>query len=265
MITELQDAELLARIKGGGDLIAMDAKYHLKCLVSLRNRYRSCTRRNLPESETTFEKLNESRAFVELANYVERSVYSGTVFFKLSELYMLYVSRLEDLGIKKVINKTRLKVQLLEQFPEAQEQFDGRNGVIIIKKGMESMLRNALKKRDFSEDVIVLAKAATIIRDDIFNHQGFKFTGSFPPGCQEDSLPLSLKSLVSLILSGPDLKDQDKHDSQPCLTISQLLYYNIKKKPSDAAVKMRHTLVREPPLPIYIGLNMHQQTRPAVV
>ena len=55
------------------------------------------------------------------------------------------------------------------------------------------MLRNTLKKHDFSEDVEVLAKAATIIRDYIFNHQELKFTDSFPPGCQKDSLPLSLK------------------------------------------------------------------------
>lgn len=111
----------------------------MKCLVSLRNRYRSCTKKALLELETTSEKLNESRAFVELANYIERSVYSGTLLFRLSELHMLYVSRLEDLGIKKTVNKTRLKVQLLEQFPEAQEQFDGINVVIIFKQGMESI------------------------------------------------------------------------------------------------------------------------------
>ena len=151
--------------------------------------------------------MNESRAFVELVNYIEISVHSGTLLFRFSELHSYAVySRLENFGIKKSINKTRLKVQLLEHFPEAQEQFDGRN-VIIFKEGMKDMLRNALKKRNFSGDVEVLAKAATFIRDDIFNHQGFKFTGSFPPGCQEDSLPLSLKSLVSLILNGPNLKD----------------------------------------------------------
>ena len=72
MITELQDTELLARTEGGGDLIARDA-----CLVSLRNRYRSCTRRALLELEMTSEKLNESRAFV--ANYIEISIYSGTL------------------------------------------------------------------------------------------------------------------------------------------------------------------------------------------
>ena len=68
---------------------------------------------------------------------------------------MLYVSRLEDLGIKKAISK---KVQLLEHFPEAQQQFDGRNILIVFKKDMESMLRDALKKHDFSEDVAILAK-----------------------------------------------------------------------------------------------------------
>ena len=74
------------------------------------------------------------------------------------------MNRLEDLGIKKAINKTRLKVRLLEHFPEALEQFDGRNTVIVFKKGMENMLKEALKKRDFSEDAMTLAKAATIVR-----------------------------------------------------------------------------------------------------
>ncbi|XP_050705405.1 glutamate receptor U1-like [Eriocheir sinensis] len=38
MVTELQDTELLSRM-ASGDLIAIEAKYHLKCLTSLRNSY----------------------------------------------------------------------------------------------------------------------------------------------------------------------------------------------------------------------------------
>ena len=138
-----------------------------------------------------------------LLNYIKKTVYSGTLLFKLSEIHVLYVNILEDLGIKKAINKTRLKVCLLEHFPEALEQFDGRNTVIVFKKGMENMMKEALKKRDFSEDAMTLAKAATIVRNDIFNHQAFKFAGCFPPECQEDSLPSSVKSLFSLIFRGP--------------------------------------------------------------
>ena len=70
---------------------------------------------------------------------------------------------LEDLGIQKAINKSRLKIRLLEHFPDALELFDGRNTVIVFKKGMENMLKEALKKRDFLEDAMTLAKAATIV------------------------------------------------------------------------------------------------------
>lgn len=261
MITELQDTMLLSRIDGG-DLIAKETKYHLKCLVNLRNCFRSHTRKSSQQQQNIHEKLNESRAFVELTNYIEKAVDSGTLLFKLSEIHSLYVNRLEDLGINKLVNKTRLKVSLLQHFTEAQEQHDGKNTIIVFKEGMENMSKEALKKWDFSEDAVILAKAAVIVRNDIFNHHCINFTGAFLPNCQEDSLPSSLKSLVSLILNGPNLKDQDRHETQACLTAAQVVLYNVKKRSSSRNdVKTRHTLQREPPIPIYIGLNIHQMTR----
>ena len=95
---------------------------------------------------------------------------SQTVLFKHSVMHSLYMNRLEDLGIKKLV-KTRLKEQLLERFPEVQEQYDGRNTIIIFKEGMVNMLKEALKKQHFSEDAVILAKAVMIIRKDIFSHQ----------------------------------------------------------------------------------------------
>ncbi len=44
IVSDLQDNQLLAQI-GSGDLIAKETKYHLKCLTSLRNRYRSHQRK----------------------------------------------------------------------------------------------------------------------------------------------------------------------------------------------------------------------------
>ena len=263
MITELQDTQLLARIDGG-DLIAKEMKYHLKCLTTLRNRYRSHVRKLNQGEEKIIkdeERMNESRVFVELASYIEKAVDSGTLLFKLSELHSLYMVRLKGLGIVKTVNKTRLKDLILNYFPGVQEQNDGRNTILVFDKAMQSMLKEALRKRDFSEDAIILAKAAKIIRNDVFNHQCLQFTGNFPPSCQENSLPSSLKSLVSLILNGLNLKDQDKCESQACLTVSQVILFNMKKKCSDSTVKTRHTLHREPPLPIYVGLNIHHMTR----
>lgn len=55
MVTELQDTQLLVQI-GTEDLIAKEAKYHLKCLVKLRNRYRSYKRKNQEQEQ---EIINE--------------------------------------------------------------------------------------------------------------------------------------------------------------------------------------------------------------
>ena len=107
MIAELQDTTLLSQIDGG-DLIAKETKYHLKCLVSLRNRFRSLARKSSQQHQNIDEKLNESRVFVELTNYIEKAVDFGTLLFKLSEIHSLYVNRLKDLGIHKLVNKTRL-------------------------------------------------------------------------------------------------------------------------------------------------------------
>ena len=44
--------------------------------------------------------------------YIEKAVESGTLLFRLADLYSLYVNRLGDLDIMKTINKTRLKCDL---------------------------------------------------------------------------------------------------------------------------------------------------------
>ena len=195
MITELQDTQLLARI----DLIAKEMKYHFECLTALRNRYRSHVGKLNQEENISMDeqRMSESRMFVELANNIEKGVDSGNQLFKLSELHSLYVNHFKDLGILKTVNKTRLKDLLLNYFSGAQEQYDGRNTIIIFSQAMRTMLKKAIDKRDFSGDAIVLAKAAAIIRNNVFNHGCFQFTGSFPHHCQENSLPSSLKSLVS--------------------------------------------------------------------
>ena len=85
----------------------------------------------------------------------------------------MYVNCLEDFGINKRINKTRLKFDVLEKFPEAQEQHEGKNTIIAYEEGMKHMLKEALKKQEFSEVVAVLAKTATIVQNYIFNHNYF--------------------------------------------------------------------------------------------
>ena len=150
----------------------------------------------------TDEKMKESIAFLEMKNYIEKSVSTGTSLFKLSELHQVHTNRLQAAGIEKSINKTRFKTQILDQFPDAKEQHDGKNIIIVFNEGMKDIMKRAVKIRDFNEDADTLNRAAKIIRKDIFDHDGFKFEGAFEIQCQEDAIPTSLIPFISRILYG---------------------------------------------------------------
>ena len=260
MATDLQDTALLAKISGG-DLIAIEAKYHLTLLTELRNRHRSKKTRQFQESSESQneEQKNETRAFIELTSSIENSVEDGIFNFKLVDLRKLYEKRLQDLGIRKEINKSRFKEKILQYFPQAQEQSDGKHIVLIFPEGMQQMLKEAMNC-DHEGDAAILAKAAKIVRNEISQRTGFHFDASFPASCQEQSVPSTLKMLVAMLLNGPDVKQQDSNDSQACLTISQTILFNFKKK-GLAAGKSRHSMKYEPPLPLYIGLDIHTRLR----
>ena len=71
--------------------------------------------------------------------------------------------------------------------------------------------------------LLLLAKAAKIIRNYILNHDSFKFTGTFPRECQEKSILSSLKYLVAMITKGPNLKEPEKRDSNSGLSLNDSL------------------------------------------
>ena len=71
IITELNDSRLLVRIVEG-DVITIGAKYHLKCLIELTNRYRGHVRKSNKDEQNIDENVCNSNAFVELASYVNK-------------------------------------------------------------------------------------------------------------------------------------------------------------------------------------------------
>ena len=170
----------------------------------------------------------------------------------------LYESCLKDFGISKEVNKVRFKEQILSHYPEAQAQSDGKNIILVFEKGMQQILKQAYNC-NYEDDALVLSKAAKIVCEDILNSNGFQFSGSFPLNCQQDSVPTNLTYLVSMLLNGSGIKDQDSVESQSSLTISQAILFNYKKKLSKTT--SRHSKKFEPPLPLYIGLKVHTQTR----
>ena len=91
---DLNDTTLLTKIEGG-DLIALESKYHLSCLAKLRNHHRSYLREVEESSSVLIEERKlEARAFAELLSHVEASVQEGVFLFTFSELRALYEKRL---------------------------------------------------------------------------------------------------------------------------------------------------------------------------
>ena len=206
--------------------------------------------------------MAQARAFAEIISYMENHCEAGEYVFKLSHLHQLYTSCLRELNIEIQINKTRFKDQIIAHYSEhIKEQSDWKNILLVFKEGIKKLLKDSLPSRDYSSEALIFAKAARAVRNEAFQFQGLHFTGEFP-NCQANSVPHGLKFLVSIHLNGSKIENQDSIESQACLTIAQLIYFNMKKKTSRATGerKKRHCQEREPPLPHYLGLSFHTQT-----
>ena len=88
------------------------------------------------------------------------------------------------------------------------------------------MLKPVIIESNYDNEAVILAKAAKIVRKEIIGHKSFHFDGKFPIGCQQTSVPSSLKMHISLLVNGTSLKDQNVTDSQASLIISQMIFFN---------------------------------------
>ena len=67
--------------------------------------------------------------------------------------------------------------------------------------------------------------------------------------------------LMSMVLNGTSIQDQESEVSKACLTIAQLILFHSKKRRNSSETKtVQHSHERKP-LPISIGLNVHTQAR----
>ena len=117
----------------------------------------------------------------------------------------LYTTRLKQLGTGAAgrIHSTKLKDRILSSFPDMEAHKQGRNSVLIGNEHIGSALSKACEY-DADNDAVILARAARIVRRDMLQLKN-KFDGSFDSKCQEESVPSSLMTLVSMVLNGPNI------------------------------------------------------------
>ena len=264
--TKLCDTSLLAKLTTS-DMHALDAKYHRKCLIALYNRARKHYNDEIDDSDHK-AMSNESVALAELVSYIEElSQDVGIVpVFKLSEMTKLYTERLRQLGVEvsSRINSTRLKERLLSAVPDLRAHVKGKEIFLTYENDVGNVI-NLACENNFDSDAMILAKAARIVRRELFD-QKRHFTGSFSKDCQREAVPNVLSSLIRMILEGPNIKNHTNIEddrSKAAYVLSQLLIFNSIRFSSTSSTTsvIRHNADRETPLPIYLGLMLHGTTR----
>ena len=155
------------------------------------------------------------------------------------------------------MHKTGLKERLLAHVPDLQAYKQGRDMILAFNQDIGPAIRKAIDDDAYDEGMH-LVKAAAIVRSHMLD-MSFKFEGTFEEGCQESAVPDSLVALVSMILDGTNIGgDPELTTAQSALSIAQLMQFNSHARRRKGS---RHKLSNETPLPIYLGLELHAQTR----
>ena len=139
----LCDTELLSKL-AGGDLIALEAKYHSNCAVMYRNRVRSKKREQNTPSSRNIRKY-EGMSFFHLVSDIEEYRYDKHApTFILCNLVKQYDSILnnilpEGLGPPST-HSTRLKQKLLAEIPDLQFFKKGKQGYLAFNSKITELL-----------------------------------------------------------------------------------------------------------------------------
>ena len=160
--------------------------------------------------------------------------------------------RCQDYGISTKVNPTRLEEAVLEHFPDLTEEKGTRNRVFLIcSKFARKIISDAARTPE--EESRALLLAASVLRKAVANHDTcFKFAGSFPKHCQESSIPPQVMYFFRHLLGGPKSAQGDDNNKN-VLYVSQIAMFNMILLPNSMKV--------EPPLSVYVTLNLHSQTR----
>ena len=191
---QLGDSKILTKL-AGGDMVAINARYHLSCLTRLRNRLRDCS--------TQLEKVRDVESADDFVLLMKLAItHQSFPFLSCLSLQNGMNPELESHHPESCrLNSTRLKERLISQRPDLRAEKSGREYV-------GSILKDTLEE-DEDRNTALLAKAAKIVRTDIFNTR-YEFSGSFEPGCERKAVPPSLHALVGYILEGSHKESQQQ-------------------------------------------------------
>ena len=254
---------LYAKLQNG-DMCAQDAVYHADCLCKL---YREAQRQRLGDVSDHKSQQLHGLAFSKVISFIDEVVQTteddNIPLFKLADLSKYYTQILESYGITDYQeHNTRFKKRIMACYDDMYEEPDihgrGRGVLLGFRKDLADII-SSVRNIDYDNEGSILAQASQIIRRDLFKMERTTFDGSFKPGFQEESIPDSLKCLLSEMMHGNNTTNP--HYQQAVLTIGQLIRFNTLKRFRKESTSMFHSQEREPPVAIFISELIHSRTR----
>lgn len=241
----LGEARIIALL-AEGDLVAIEAKYHRNCYTGFNRRYDALCVQNTKSDDDVVKAEHE------LLQFIQEEVAAGQRIFALQDLTDMMAEQLEQHGIKKTVNRTRLKHMILENFPNLTEEKGVRDKVYFVCSATARKIISDVTQTP-DEEARTLLLAASILRKDVLNHDSpFKFVGSFSSDCEESSIPKRMKYFFRQLLSGPS-SSPEQETSRNVLSVSQVAMLNM--------TSLSANLNNKPPLPVFLAMKLHSETR----
>ena len=239
----LQDHVLLAKLSAG-DMVVIDAVYHLRCLNRLYKK--AASHLNLQKGHGQEKDMLRQQALSELQDFVETFRGCGQPI-PMSKIRTLYDKRLAELGIAKdgdVTNTTRLRETIVAAIPDLEcvQNPRSRSWDLIFNADL-SIAVSEMRKQDNTDKIMILSKAARLLREEILSLRN-EFQGTFDAGCEESSVPPALRIFRNMLLDGPKMS-LDSDQAEPpelqspkvALHIGHQLVYNCVKRRSKKGSK----------------------------
>ena len=89
----LGDNDLLSKLEGSAELVAMESKYHMACCTNLGNRHRAWEIKS-SGLKTSHESEVRCQVFEELVSEIMDDVTAGNYSFYLDDIFTMYTTRL---------------------------------------------------------------------------------------------------------------------------------------------------------------------------
>ncbi|KAE8737192.1 hypothetical protein FOCC_FOCC017347, partial [Frankliniella occidentalis] len=249
------DTELLA-ILATADVIALEAKYHLKCLTKLYNKARRLGTR---ENKSDGGAMCEGIAFSDLAAYIHQKAEEGKAM-KLADLVTMYQDRLAQLlGVQNealpFLHRTRFREKIQAHFPSLRADKEGRD---IVLRHISTSVLNNIHDEDQDEDALAFQRFFKSLRRTILDSRT-TFEGDLCREKQKQCVPSALQAAINLLMYGSTVTPGNAA-TQPAVTIAQLVMLNLQKSvPQGNIVRNRRDL--EAPFPLFLGLSTYGRSR----